>query len=77
MSEADVVQAVRVAIECAESLRALAKKWGVTPSYLCDIQHNRRVPGPKILRHFGLERNVVVYYTRTEASKDWPGVKGV
>lgn len=75
LSEAEVVEAVKVAVQCAKGLRSLARDWGVTPSYLSDIVNDRRVPGPNILKHFGLKRNVVVYYTRTEASKDWPGVK--
>jgi transcriptional regulator with XRE-family HTH domain len=35
------------------SLRDLAKKLDVTPSYLSDIENNRRVPAEDVLRNIG------------------------
>lgn len=44
----------------AGSYRALAKQWGVTAAYLCDLVKKRRTAGPKILRHFGLKRKIIL-----------------
>lgn len=64
MSEADVRKLVQAAIDKAPSLRHLAKEWGITPSYLCDIRLGRRAPGPPVLDALGLERTVVVTYRK-------------
>ena len=36
---------------------ALAKELGVSISYLNDVLHRRRKPGPKVLKALGLERH--------------------
>lgn len=37
-----------------------AKQIGVSPQYLCDVYHNRREPGEKILNSLGATRSYVV-----------------
>jgi hypothetical protein len=66
MTEQQVIDLVRAEVEKAGSYRALGAKWGVTPSYLCDLLQGRRAPGPKLLRPLGLERVVTVEYRKKE-----------
>lgn len=42
------------------SQRNLAKKYGVSPMFICDILSGRRDPGEKLLSAMGFERKVVV-----------------
>src|SRR5579859_2716572 len=44
----DLLRDARVAADL--SLRDLAKKLGITPSYISDIENNRRVPSEDVLR---------------------------
>jgi hypothetical protein len=44
----------------AGSQRALAKKYGISPMFLCDILKGRRDPGEKFLSAMGYRREVVV-----------------
>jgi transcriptional regulator with XRE-family HTH domain len=46
----DVLRDARVAADL--SLRQLATKLGITPSYISDIENNRRVPSEDVLRQF-------------------------
>lgn len=62
MTEQQVIQRVKKEIERVGSLRGLAREWGVTPSYLCDIVNGRRAPGPKILTPLGLRWVKTVSY---------------
>lgn len=36
----------------------IAKLWGISPSYLCDVLKGQREPGEKILKPLGLERKI-------------------
>ena len=72
----DMQRAVQTAIDCADSQRALAKAWGVSPGYLTDLRLGRRLPGPSVLKHFGLKRVVVTRYVADESAKDFPRVGG-
>lgn len=72
----DMREAIQVAIDCAESQRSLARTWGVSPSYLTDLRLGRRLPGPSILKHFGLKRVVVTRYVEDESAKDFPRPDG-
>ena len=47
----DIVRAKR--IEHGLSLRTLAKQLSVTPSYMSDIENDRRVPAEDVLRQIG------------------------
>ena len=47
----DVIREARNANQ--RSLRDLAKTLGITPSYLSDIENNRRVPAEPVLRSIG------------------------
>lgn len=46
------------------TLRQFAEELGVTFGYISDIYNNRRSPGPKILKRFGIgkKRRVIVEY---------------
>lgn len=48
----------------AGSIRALAREWRISASYLCDFLNGRRGPGPQILRPLGLIQVVEVRYIR-------------
>lgn len=62
----EIRSAIQTAIECSASQRDLAKAWGVSPSYLTDLRLGRRLPGPSILKHFGMKRVVEVKYVRDD-----------
>lgn len=58
---------IRQAIKDAGGVRRLAKAWGISPSYVSDLQHGRRVPGPEILNRLGLRK--VTGFVDIEPSK--------
>lgn len=49
------------------TMRSLAKRYGVTAGYINDLLKHRRMPGPKILKHFGLKRRTVFVYEKFKA----------
>lgn len=51
-----VHRAIRAQIECAGSLRALARRWDVTPGHISRILNFKKAPGPLILRQLGLRQ---------------------
>jgi hypothetical protein len=61
-TEAQVREQVEAEVLRLGSLRALARQWGMSPSYLSDFLNGRRGPGPQILRPLGLV--VTVRYVR-------------
>jgi len=60
MTDKQLLDEIKFAYEKAGSLRALAEEWGVSAQYLCDILHERRMPGDKILRHYRLKRKSIL-----------------
>ena len=62
MTEDQVRTEIERLITEAGSLRALARRWKITPSYLSDLRTGRRAPGPQVLRPLGLTRVVTVRY---------------
>lgn len=66
MSERLTEQQVRERVEAlvvkAGSMRALAREWGMTPSYLSDFLNGRRGAGPQIAGPLGLIQVVEVYF---------------
>lgn len=69
LSEAEVRQTVHDRVVRAGSMRAAAREFGVTVSYVSDLLNGRRAPGPKILGPLGLERIKMVVYRRKEVRK--------
>lgn len=63
-----VLERIAGRVETFPSMRAAARRWGVSAPYLSDVLLRRRAPGPKILRHFGIrvERRVTTTYTYWE-----------
>lgn len=61
----DVLAALRASILEAGTAKAWATAHGVVPSYVSDILHGNREPGPSILGPLGLEK--VVTYRRVNA----------
>ena len=51
---------LRRLVKEAGSQRALAKKYGISPMFLCDVLKERRDPGEKFLAAMGFKREVVV-----------------
>ncbi len=49
-----VLARIRRDAEKAGSQKALAAKIGISAAYLCDVLKGNRVPGPSILRFYGL-----------------------
>lgn len=70
LTEDDIAAIVRDRIADAGGVRKLAEKLGVSPSYVCDLKEGRRLPGPKILGHLGIEcvRTVAYYRVRRVAN---------
>lgn len=66
MTESEVIDVIRARIAKSGSVRALAREWNVSPSYLCDLRDGRRAPGPKILEPFGMRRVVRVEYVKAK-----------
>ena len=61
---APVLRAIEREIKSAGGVRALARHWGISPSYVSDLRLGRRGPGPKVLRRLRLHREetrVVTY----------------
>lgn len=63
---ADVHQLIRAACEAQGSQAAWAALHGLSPSYLSDVLHMKRDPGPAILEALGLIR-VVRYLPKPTA----------
>lgn len=51
----------------AESLRGVAERVGVSPSYLCDIENGRRAPAPETLRLIAVVVGATAQLPRWEA----------
>ncbi len=55
MTEAQVVAETKRAVKVLGGVRAAAKFWGLSPSYVCDCCNGRRAPAQRILEHLGIE----------------------
>jgi hypothetical protein len=64
MQESEVIALIAKRAKEEGSANALARLWGVTPSYLCDLLKGKRKPGPKILGPLGLRRVVIETYQK-------------
>lgn len=62
MTESELVALLKSRVEQAGSMRALAREFGIQPSYLSDLLQGRRAPGPKVLGPLGLRRVKLVTY---------------
>lgn len=62
--ETEILAALRRAIEKAGSLRAYARKIGVSAPYLSDVLRGRRSPGPRLLTPLGFSVHVEVHHSR-------------
>lgn len=60
LTEQEVIERLRVAIEESGGQRAFAEKHGFTAAYVNDVRHGRRAPADRILSALGLER-ITVY----------------
>ena len=58
MTEADVLNLIKMEIEKAGSVAAWARLVGISPSYVFDVMSHRREAGPKILAALNIERHV-------------------
>lgn len=52
----DIIIKIKNRIEERGSQKALAKEWGISEAYLCDILKGNRAPGPKILNPLGMKK---------------------
>jgi hypothetical protein len=77
MTEDQVRAKVEAEVGRAGSLRALAREWRISPSYLSDFLNGRRGPGPQVLSPLGLVQEVSVRYIPGEnAGRRRRGVRG-
>jgi len=53
-TESTVLQMIEGAIQMSGSAKALARKWGISTAYLCDVRRRRRFLTHKILEPLGL-----------------------
>lgn len=60
LTEQDVLDRLRAAVQAAGSQRAYAEQIGVSQTYLSDVLTGNRAPGEKILNALSLEA-VVMY----------------
>lgn len=58
MNEFDCIEKLKAIVAKMGSQKAAALEVGITQQYLCDVIKARRPVGPKVLRYFGLKREV-------------------
>lgn len=63
MTEDEVYQRLRDAIDRAGGQRSFARQIGVTPSYINDVVNKRRLMSDRILAAIGIKRVVTYTYT--------------
>ena len=68
IEEAEVRKMVRKACKELGSLRAFAAHLGVSAAFVSDIARGNREPSGKVLKHFGLSKDVrrVVIFFKTQ-----------
>jgi len=69
LTKTDVVDLLRLRFK-GSSLREIAKEIEVSASYLHDVLHGRRAPGPTILNYLQLEKievRTVIYKGKVSA----------
>lgn len=62
MDAASVLDRLRERVEAAGSARAFALRAGVSPVFVLDCLHERRRPGPRLLKALGIQKRVSVAY---------------
>ena len=65
MTEDEVRERLRAAIEAAGGQQSFAKAHGFTPAYINDVVHGRRALADRILMAIGIKR-VISFETRYE-----------
>lgn len=68
ISELEIVDVIRSEVAKQPSLRAAARLWKVSPTYLCFVMSGKTRPGVSILKAIGWERAPATYQ-RIEDSK--------
>lgn len=58
MNEADCVKRLIALIQKHGTQRAAAAEVGITQAYFSDVIQGKRSVGPKVLKYFGLKREV-------------------
>jgi hypothetical protein len=77
VTESEVRAKVEAEVQRAGSMRALAREWNMSVSYLSDFLNHRRGPGPQILDPLGLVQRVAVSYEPGKAEgRRRRGVRG-
>jgi len=66
LTEDEVRESLRVAIESAGGQRNFAKTYGFTPAYVNDVVHGRRAFADRILQAIGIERVTTVSIRRAD-----------
>lgn len=64
MTEKDIIILIQHQVKRAGSMRALARDWNITVSYVSDLLNGRRAPGPKVLGPLGIEVVKTTTYRR-------------
>lgn len=64
LSEEAMVMRIRDMVGRFDSLRAAARAWKISPTYLCFVMQGKTRPGESILKAIGWERAPVRYRAR-------------
>jgi len=56
-----VLKMIEDAIKKDGAAVGIARKWGVSTSYLSDVRHRRRAPGRAILENLGLYAETIYF----------------
>lgn len=75
LTEQEVRDRLRTAINEAGGQRAFAEQHGLTPAYVNDVVHGRRALADRILAAIGVSR-AVTYQIVQQESGDTPGIRG-
>ena len=59
MTQAEVIQKINEKYAELETWTAVAKKMGVSVPYIRDVVNGKRGLGPKVLKYFGLQPEVL------------------
>jgi len=68
LTEADIVEELRLLADSMSTHKALAEKIGISEAYLCDILNRRRSPGESVCRF--LKVKPVTIYMSTDGKTE-------
>lgn len=61
IDESEMVDVIRIEVGKVGSLRAAARLWKISPTYLCFVMSGKTRPGVSVLKAIGWERAPTTY----------------